>query len=130
MTQPSPFDQAFLDQIKQKLEAERQKIVAMLEKHGVKNPDDPAEYDPKYTDIGDEEEDNAHEIEEFQVTMNTEELLETKLRDIDAALARLADGTYGICKYTNEPIEKERLLARPTSTASLRAKEMLAKQGE
>ncbi len=35
------------------------------------------------------------------------------LREIDAALARLRDGTYGICQATGKPIGKARLRAKP-----------------
>lgn len=35
------------------------------------------------------------------------------LRDVDAALARMDEGTYGICESCHEPVERERLLADP-----------------
>lgn len=35
------------------------------------------------------------------------------LRQIDAALSRIKDGTYGICEATGRPISKARLKARP-----------------
>ena len=35
------------------------------------------------------------------------------LRDIDRALAKIKDGTYGVCEGTGEPIERARLEARP-----------------
>lgn len=35
------------------------------------------------------------------------------LREIDEALERIEDGTYGICLATGEPIAKARLRARP-----------------
>lgn len=37
------------------------------------------------------------------------------LVDIDAALGRLDDGTYGYCETCGEQIARERLLARPTA---------------
>jgi len=37
----------------------------------------------------------------------------TMLVEIDEALARIADGTYGLCLGTGEPIGKARLTARP-----------------
>jgi RNA polymerase-binding transcription factor DksA len=41
------------------------------------------------------------------------ERLETDLAEIEAALARLDDGTYGIDEVTGEPIDPERLEAYP-----------------
>lgn len=35
------------------------------------------------------------------------------LTDVDAALKRMTNGTYGICQECHEPVEKERLLADP-----------------
>jgi len=43
---------------------------------------------------------------------------------IDAALARLDDGTYGYCDITGEPIGIRRLEARPIATLSIEAQEM------
>ena len=43
-------------------------------------------------------------------------LLESKrdlLREIDEALRRIEDGTYGICLATSKPISKARLRAKP-----------------
>jgi RNA polymerase-binding transcription factor DksA len=38
------------------------------------------------------------------------------LAGIDAALRRVADGTYGRCAICGQPIAPERLAARPTAT--------------
>ena len=42
---------------------------------------------------------------------------------IDAALARIDDGTYGYCEETGEPISLQRLEARPIATLSVDAQE-------
>ena len=42
---------------------------------------------------------------------------------IDAALARIEDGSYGYCEETGEPIRLARLEARPIATLSLEAQE-------
>ncbi len=39
----------------------------------------------------------------------------TGLAEIDAALARLADGSYGICQACGRPISAQRLTARPAA---------------
>ena len=39
--------------------------------------------------------------------------LTDKISEIDAALARVQDGTYGICKKTSQAIPVERLVANP-----------------
>lgn len=58
----------------------------------------------------------------------TLELLESErdlLREIDEALDRIDDGTFGICLGTGEPISMARLKARPWSQYSIEYKRML-----
>lgn len=45
------------------------------------------------------------------------------LHKIEHALDKIATGEYGYCEKTGEPIGIPRLLARPTSTLSIEAKE-------
>ena len=42
---------------------------------------------------------------------------------IDEALQRIADGSYGYCKETGEPIGLKRLEARPIATLSVEAQD-------
>ena len=44
---------------------------------------------------------------------------ERRLAEVDAALARVADGTYGVCLVCGRAIPAGRLEARPTTTACL-----------
>lgn len=47
------------------------------------------------------------------------------IKEIDAALERIDDNTYGYCKETGEEIGINRLEARPTATLSLEAQSWL-----
>ncbi|MBM3842351.1 MAG: hypothetical protein FJ397_03640 [Verrucomicrobia bacterium] len=47
------------------------------------------------------------------------------LSEIDAAIKRIHDGTYGICEITQKPIAKERLLAVPFTRHSAEAQKDL-----
>ena len=66
-----------------------------------------------------------------RASTETERGVELRARDrqrkliakIDAALARLDDGTYGYCEETGEPISLMRLEARPVATLSVEAQE-------
>ena len=66
-----------------------------------------------------------------RATSETDRALELRTRDrqrkliskIDEALRRIADGSYGYCEDTGEPIGIARLDARPTATLSLEAQE-------
>ena len=46
-----------------------------------------------------------------------------RLREIEAALVRIEDGTYGICEDTDEPIGKKRLERVPWTRLSIYAAE-------
>ncbi|HON00217.1 MAG TPA: TraR/DksA family transcriptional regulator [Acidobacteriota bacterium] len=47
------------------------------------------------------------------------------LREIEAALGRIDDGSFGICMATGEPIERRRLEALPWARFSLKAQERM-----
>jgi RNA polymerase-binding transcription factor DksA len=47
------------------------------------------------------------------------------LSEIDAAIKRIHDGTYGICETTGKPIAKERLLAVPFTRFSAEAQKQI-----
>jgi DnaK suppressor protein len=49
------------------------------------------------------------------------------LREIDEALTRIEEGTYGICEGLNKPIPKSRLKAQPWARYSVEYAEMLEK---
>jgi DnaK suppressor protein len=66
-----------------------------------------------------------------RASSETDRAIELRARDrqrkliskIDAALARIEDGTYGYCEETGEPISLKRLEARPIATLSIEAQE-------
>ena len=49
---------------------------------------------------------------------------------LEAALVRIENKTYGICRETGKLIPKERLRLVPHATLTVEAKEMLAKKGQ
>ena len=66
-----------------------------------------------------------------RASSETDRSIELRARDrqrkliakIDAALARIEDGTYGYCEETGEPISLRRLEARPIAMLSIDAQE-------
>jgi DnaK suppressor protein len=85
----------------------------------------------KETLAGLHEDSSQHADLADRATSETDRALELRARDrqrkliskIDAALARIEDGTYGYCEETGEPIGLKRLDARPIATLSLEAQE-------
>jgi DnaK suppressor protein len=66
-----------------------------------------------------------------RASSETDRSLELRTRDrqrkliskIDSALKRIAEGTYGYCEETGDPIGLKRLDARPIATLSIEAQE-------
>ena len=52
--------------------------------------------------------------------LNLRSELEHSIGEVDAALRRVDDGTYGIDEETGEPIDPERLDAIPTARTNIR----------
>ncbi|MHB8651932.1 MAG: TraR/DksA family transcriptional regulator [Minisyncoccota bacterium] len=57
----------------------------------------------------------AEGIEEFEGRAAIETELENRLLSVQAALDRIANGTYGLCRVCGEPIENDRLEANPAA---------------
>lgn len=104
---------------KGKLEEELALVETELKDVGQKNPNNKADWEatpPKdfETDNADENE-TADKIEEYEENTAVLKEIETKYNDIKNALKKIAEGTYGICEISGEPIEKDRLEANPAA---------------
>lgn len=51
-----------------------------------------------------------------------------RLVEVEAALQRLRDGTYGTCEVSDEPIPAARLLAEPTARTTVDAQAQLERE--
>lgn len=72
---------------------------------------------------GDEIDQSAAHQEEHSFLVNQTRLKE-QLVEIEQALNRIEQGTYGICEETDEKIEAERLLAIPWTRLSIEGAEI------
>lgn len=70
-----------------------------------------------------EEVDHAQTYLNQNVSFGLRERELFRLREIEAALARIEDGTYGICEETDEPIGQKRLEKMPWTRLSIDAAE-------
>ncbi len=102
---------ADLNRFRQRLEQERadlrRQIASLREEFGgvAEDTDEPAD-----------EGDTAQEIISMQENQTQIDLLRTTVAQIDKALARIADGTYGFSEVSGKPIPIERLEALPYAT--------------
>jgi len=65
---------------------------------------------------------NAAEVATFTDNLALEHTLEGTLEDVNAALSRIAKGTYGQCRYCGKEIDQRRLRARPESSSCVNCK--------
>jgi DnaK suppressor protein len=72
---------------------------------------------------GDEIDQSAAHQEEHTFLVN-QDRIKSQMLEIEYALARIENGTYGICEETEEIIESERLLAIPWTRLSIEGAEM------
>lgn len=113
MISPS-LDSAFLAAQQAKLEAERASLESDLARIARKDPvgDD---YHARVEEVGRAEDENVIEEEQYEAARSAEQNLELHLRDVNAALRRIADGTYGACAVCRAPIDRKRLEALPSA---------------
>lgn len=67
--------------------------------------------------------DRASAEMERSLELRTRDRARKLIAKIDAAIARIEDGSYGYCEETGEPISLRRLEARPIATLSIEAQE-------
>jgi DnaK suppressor protein len=73
--------------------------------------------------VGDEADLASAHISQTQALNQRDKFL-FKIKEIDDALARMENGTYGICEETGENIEEKRLFAIPWTRLSLEGAEV------
>jgi len=93
---------------RQELLKESEETLEHLQEGGLQEPD--------LADRASAEMDRALEL-------RTRDRARKLIAKIDAALERVADGSYGYCEETGEPIALRRLEARPIATLSIEAQE-------
>jgi RNA polymerase-binding protein DksA len=100
-----------LDTAKKSLRFEREKLAHQLEELGA-NERGELTGDVEFGDgFADAAAATAERTEVLGIVENTKHMLD----DVDAALAKIADGTYGRCESCDEAIGVDRMEFRPTS---------------
>ena len=117
-----PIKKSELSRFKKRLEEMRQQIT-QLAKHTseeVKTPEEAKGYSQHQADEGTDDFNRSISLqvsdEEFKI-----------LRQIDRALEKIDENTYGVCDITGEEIPMARLEAIPYATMTVKAQDMLEK---
>lgn len=111
------------DEARRLLHAERDRLTALLHD----SADDVAAQQDTEREAGDA--DAAKDVVDREMERSELRQLHAQLREVDAALARVDEGTYGVSEVSGEPIPDERLRARPTATRTVEEQEVADNQG-
>ena len=115
-----------LDIFKQTLEAERGRLVAELSSIAKPDPNMKGNWIADYPQMEpgesgshasrDEEQD---EVEQYEVNLEAEHSLESRLLAVTRALHRIETNSYGVCARCGKDIPMERLAANPAAECDI-----------
>ena len=108
-----------VEENKKKLLDERRRIKVVLKHEDIADPEFPGGFKPRFDEVGSEEGENASEVENFATNLALAEDLEMQLKKIESALARIENGSYGLCAMGDE-IEEQRLRALPEADTCIK----------
>jgi len=116
MTTTEPFDD---DAARRRLASERERVQGLIQSIHADGIDESAA-----DEVGDishvtDPADQGSETFEREKDLAILEQLERDLAEIEAALQRLDEGTYGIDEVTGQPIARDRLEAYPTARTNV-----------
>lgn len=123
------MDKKLIDELKKKLEANRDSIKKELESFASEDPNLKHNWDTKYPSREDGDKDEqADDAQEYDNALSLEHTLELKLKDVNMALEKISRlgrdpagaGKYGICEKCGKKITEERLLACPEAKTCLK----------
>lgn len=113
-----PLKKTEIEKFKKRLETMKSQMTRLLQgsTEEVKRPDEATGYSQHQADQGTDDFDRTISLEltgkEFQI-----------LRQINRALEKIEEGTYGQCDVTGKEIPKKRLEAVPYATMTIEAQE-------
>lgn len=105
-----------MDAIKARLLDDRSRLMRDLEIKEHQVAEDGDELDAERGGVGNHMADDANQTSEQETMLTLESNIRRQLDQVNAALARIESGTYGICSNCGKRISPARLEARPAST--------------
>src|SRR5215210_3065690 len=100
-------------EMKKRLLAEQAQLLHDLEVKEHQVAEDADDLDPERGGVGNHMADDANETSEQETMLTLERSARRQLGQVNAALAAIAAGTYGMCSNCGKPIKPARLEARP-----------------
>lgn len=112
------LDTTILAQLKASLLEEKSRLEDELSRFA-KATGVPGSYETQMENIGTDQDENATEVEEYVDNLALESNLEGQLKDVNDALKKMDEGTYGICEKTGKEISLDRLKVYPAARTAL-----------
>ena len=109
--------QEFKTIIEEKLEVARQQYEDVISTMNKRNSNDIDDTLPTYHAL-----EEGASVQSLEEQMQSAQRLQKFITGLQAALVRIENKTYGICRVTKKLIPKERLRAVPHATLSIEAK--------
>lgn len=116
------FSEAFLEKQRQALLAERRRYTEHAERYEAEAEQLVSEREPGDVQFDEESGEGDSIAVERERALQISAREREEIAEIDAALARIDDGTYGICVVSGKPIPKERLEAIPHASMRVEVK--------
>ncbi|MEI6478657.1 MAG: TraR/DksA C4-type zinc finger protein [bacterium] len=107
-----------IEKYKERLLKEGDTLKRELESVGKKNPNSPSDWDavtPEEEIETADRNDVADEIEDYENNNAIIDQLESRMFEVQRALEKIEEGTYGKCEISGELIEEDRLDANPAA---------------
>jgi DnaK suppressor protein len=114
------LDREFIEKQQARLEELRTELIRMVEgleedqRYRAEEEEDFTEHDSG---------DMSHSLFTRELDATVEQTLERRLRNVERALQKIEEGTYGICDDTGEPIPRGRLEAVPEAIYTIEAQQ-------
>ncbi|HEY4494849.1 MAG TPA: TraR/DksA C4-type zinc finger protein [Candidatus Paceibacterota bacterium] len=122
------LDQQTLSELKTALLKERDLLIKELETIAAPDPNLPGDWDVKHKEWGEDQITSKEELEGGESVNESDEdmknkalsdRLELRLKEVNDALKRMDDGTYGVCESCQKEIPLERLKANPAAKTDI-----------
>jgi RNA polymerase-binding transcription factor DksA len=105
--------------VRERLRAERERVTGLIDEMRADGLEQSESDQAELAHYDQHPADSGSETFEREKDLSILESLEADLAEIEAALQRLDDGSYGIDEVTGDPIDRARLEAYPTARTNV-----------
>ncbi len=124
MTAKNELDEKFIAQQKERLQNLKEELLRV--RRGMEEDERQRSEEERDTQL--DSGDVSQEMFTREMDATIGEQVERRLKDVDRALQKIEEGTYGICDDTGEPIPQGRLEAVPEAIRTVEAQQRYEKE--